>query len=251
MRQYAYLTQFGHPYFKKAFIFSVSLHLVMFTLTVLLPLIPMFKGKKGAVKYSETIRVDLVELPDHVIHKINRRLISTRDAIKRLRKKTNRMTYKASLKYKTKQAVKRRQQKMAIANLKKMEVIEEKEIEVKKEVERKGNVKSEGAPAPLSAEGSEALDAYRTVIIERIKLRWALPSFLRRQRTLRGEIIVFLSPDGTVIRKQIVSSGNREFDEYMNQSLDEALPFPEVPKESRKDLRYDGVSITFLSGELR
>jgi len=250
MRQYAYLSQFGHPYFKKSFVYSLILHFSILALAYFLPMLPVLKGKKGAVTYSATIQVDIVELPDKLIRKVNRKLISARSAINRLRRESD-FAYKKSLGRETKRVIQRTKEQSAIERLKNLQKVEEEDVKEKKETERKGNVEAKGATPTSLAKAGKMLDAYRSLLLERIKLRWALPSYLRRQKHLTGELVIFISEDGSVIRQSVKSSGNFEFDDYMNRALQEALPFPKVPKEHRKDLRYDGVSIRFLSGELR
>ena len=236
-------------YFRKALFFSFSFHVVLILLAFLLPFIPFFKGKKDSSTYSSAVRVDLVELPDKLLHDINREIISTQDAIRNLKKEIG--YDKDALQFKTKEHLKEKEVRAAIDRIKELQTKEHKKEEEKKESLRKGNVVSAGVLAPLDEPGAKQLDVYRGMLIERIKLRWALPSYLRKQTTLLGEVIVFLNEEGFVVRREIVSSGNHEFDEYMNRALEEAQPFPPVPREAQKDLRYDGLSITFLAGELK
>ena len=250
MRQYAYLSQFGHPYFKKAIVWSIGFHIVVLGLTIIFPMIPWLKGMRSA-KYSTAVRVDLVELPSEALHKVDQNLISTRDAIRSLKKQAKETFHDPdALKFSTKKAIREQRQKSAIEQLKSLRGQEKKELQTKVETLRRGNIKSEGADVS-SAPSEQVLDSYRSLIYERVKLRWSLPSYLRSQKRLSGEIIIFLNPDGTILRTQIVSSGNREYDEYMNRAVEESLPLPEVPKELSRIMRYDGMSLMFHPGDLK
>lgn len=250
MRPYAHLSQsenpFHHPYYKKAFLFSMVLHLILLGSSIVLPMISLLRGK-GVVTYSSTIRVDLIELPDQMISKMDQSILSTRDAIRELRKEAKMVPYKETLKFKAKNILLRERQKLALEELRGKEA---KQIAEKREAQRKGNVISEGVIGEVTP-GKKELEAYRSLLMEIIKLRWALPTYLKNQTNLIGEVILFLNADGTILRKQMSVSGNQEYDEYMLRSLEEALPFPEVPSELRKDVRYDGVSIVFRPGEIK
>ena len=250
MKQYAYLGQFSQPYFKKALTTSLILHASLFVIAVIAPLLPLLQGK-GDLTYTSTIRVDIVDLPDQRLTEIEKDIVSTQDAIKSLKKDID-TSYqdKDALKFKTSKKLKK-EASQAIERLKALKTLDGSQQKQKKEILRKSNIATSGAESTSAQEEGIPLDAYRSIISERVKLRWALPSYLRRQEKLSGKVIVFLSPDGTVLRKQIVSSGNPEFDDFMNRALEEALPFPLVPAEVQKDLRYDGMAITFFAKELR
>ena len=250
MKQYAYLGQLSHPYFKKALTTSLILHGSLFVVAIVAPLLPLLQGK-GALTYTSTIRVDIVDLPDQRLYEIEKDIMSTQDSIKSLKKEID-TSYqdKDAMKFKASKKLKK-EASQAVERLKALKSLEESQHKQKKEILRKGNIKTSGVESTAAQEEGIPLDAYRSIISERVKLRWALPSYLRRQEKLSGKLIVYLSPDGTVLRKQIMSSGNPEFDDFMNRALEEALPFPSVPSEVQKDLRYDGMAITFFSKELR
>ncbi len=238
--------------FKRAVVLSVFLHLALYICSIYLPLIPFLKGKRGELRYTPTVRVDLVALPDkpyREMKEMNEEIQKAQDAIREIKEKKGALQEKEGMKLREKRELKR-EAKSAIERLKALQALEKRLRERKKEVELKGNIVTAGASLPSSGK-ENVLDEYRSVVSEKIKLRWALPSYLRRERQLSGEIIVFLNPDGSVIRREIVSSGVQEFDGYMNQALEEALPFPSVPEALRRELRYDGISITFVAGELK
>ncbi|HBQ21633.1 MAG: hypothetical protein A2Z91_02665 [Deltaproteobacteria bacterium GWA2_38_16] len=253
MKQYAYLSTARYPYFKNAFLLSLVLHTLLFTFAAVAPLIPILKGKKG-LTYTSTVRVDIVELPDQLMSEVNKNILSTQDAIRSLKKEAQSgYQDKDALQFKTKKQIAKLKEEAtsAIARLKALQNLGQKQETEQKEVLRKGNVVTEGADVPPSDQEGIPLDAYRSMVTEKVKLRWALPSYLRKLENLSGELIIFLDSDGMIVRKQIVSSGNPEFDDYMNKSLEEALPFPSVPQEVQKDVRYDGISITFYARELK
>lgn len=242
--------------FKRAVVISVFLHLALYICSIYLPLIPFLRGKRGELKYTPTVRVDLVALPDkpyREMKEMNEEIQKAQDAIREIKEKKGELTLqeKEGMKFSKKIELKR-EAKSAIERLKALQALEKRLRARKKEVELKGNVVTPGASLPSSGK-ENVLDEYRSVVSEKIKLRWALPSYLRkgRERELSGEIIIFLNPDGSIIRREIISSGVQEFDGYMNQALEEALPFPSVPEALRRELRYDGVSITFVAGELK
>jgi len=241
MRQYATLSQFGQPYFKKGFVVSVIFHGVLLSLAFILPRMSIFKGKQAHSLYSAAVRVDLVDLPETLLRDLHKNMLTTEDAIRSLRRKMQSLTL-----------LKRQSgAKAAIEKLKALRQNQEKQQVAKQKTSFSGNIQSEGVSTPETQSGAKPLDAYRGLLLEKVKLRWALPSYLRKQDHLSGEVILFLNADGSVFRMQIVSSGNRDFDEYMNRTLQETFPFPDVPKEAQKDLRYDGLSITFMAGELK
>ena len=112
---------------------------------------------------------------------------------------------------------------------------------------RKGNVQTPGASIPSAApETGELLDAYGSEVREKIKLRWALPFYLRQKEDLSGKLTIYLDLDGYLIRKEIVSSGNKDFDDFMNRALEESLPFVKVVLslpyllQTAQDLLKDG-----------
>ena len=85
MKQYAYLGQLSHPYFKKALTTSLILHGSLFVVAIVAPLLPLLQGK-GALTYTSTIRVDIVDLPDQRLYEIEKDIMSTQDSIKSLKK---------------------------------------------------------------------------------------------------------------------------------------------------------------------
>lgn len=212
----------------------------------MLPLIPFLKGKRGEIRYTPTIRVDLVALPDtpyREMKQISEEIRKAQDAVQEIKEQKDEFKWRNRIKLK-------RGAKSAIERLRALQALEKRLETAKQESERKGNVIAAGASLPATA-SEKVLDEYRSQVIEKIKLRWALPPYLRKQSDLSGEIILFLNLDGGVIRREIVTSGVQEFDSYMNQALEEALPFPSVPEALRRVVRYDGISVTFVSGELK
>ncbi len=245
---------FEDALFKRAVVISVFLHLALYICSIYLPSIPFLKGKRGELRYTPTVRVDLVSLPDkpyREMKEMDEEIQKTQDAIREIKEKRGELTVQEKEGMKLREKIElKREAKSAIERLKALQALEKRLHARKKEVERKGNVVTPGASLPSSGK-ENVLDEYRSVVHEKIKLRWALPSYLRRERQLSGEVIIFLNPEGGIIRKEIVSSGVQEFDSYMNQALEEALPFPAVPEALQRELRYDGVSITFVAGELK
>lgn len=240
--------------FKRAVVISVFFHLALYICSIYLPSIPFLKGKRGELKYTPTVRVDLVALPDkpyREMKEMDEVIQKTGDAIQEIKKQRAELTLQEKKGAKLGKGIPlKKETTSAIERLRALQNLEKRLRLVKKDAERKGNRVTPGASLPSSGK-ENVLDEYRSVVVEKIKLRWSLPSYLRKQEALSGEMIIFLNPDGGVIRKEIVSSGVQEFDGYMNQALEEALPFPAVPEALRRELRYDGVSITFVAGELR
>jgi hypothetical protein len=253
MKQYARLASFGNDYFNQSIIVSLILHALIAGIAVFAPMIPILKGKSSALKFHSTVRVDIIELPDEVLSQLDQPIVSTQDAIKALKNKAQSAYVDSNaLQFKTKNAVKKLQMqaRSAVDRLKALEALSALKQTRKKEVEKKGNVVTEGAQTPSSHQEGESLDAYSSMIHDKVKLRWALPFYLRQQEDLSGELIIFLDSNGAMLRKQIISSGNVDFDDFMNRTLDEALPFKEVPEKLRKDIRYDGIAIKFYAKEL-
>lgn len=242
------------PFFRRAIVISVFLHLILYIGSITLPLIPFLKGRRGEIRYTPTIRVDLVALPDtpyREMKQISEEIRKAQDAIQEIKKPKGELVLQQKDELKWQNRIKlKRGAKSAIERLRALQALEKRLETAKKESERKGNVIAAGASLPATASG-KVLDEYRSQVIEKIKLRWALPPYLRKQSDLSGEIILFLNPDGRVIRREIVTSGVQEFDSYMNQALEEALPFPSVPEALQRAVRYDGISVTFVAGELK
>lgn len=246
--------ELADPFFRRAIVISVFLHLVLYIGSIYFPLIPFLKGKRGEVRYAPTIRVDLVALPDkpyREMKEMSEEIRKAQDAIQEIKKQKGELTLQQKDELKWQQSIKlKREARSAIERLRALQAIEKRLKSAKKESERKGNVVTAGASLPSMA-SEKVLDEYRSQVVEKIKLRWALPPYLRKQSELSGEIVLFLNPDGGIIRREIVTSGVQEFDSYMNQALEEALPFPSVPEELRRAVRYDGISVTFVAGELK
>jgi valyl-tRNA synthetase len=235
MRQ---LRSFEDALFKRAVVISVFLHLALYGFSIYLPSIPFLRGKRGELRYTPTVRVDLVALPDkpyREMKEMDQEIQKTEDAIREIKEKRGELTLQKKEGMKLREKIElKKEAKSAIERLKALQALEKRLRERKKEVERKGNIVTPGASLPSSGK-ENVLDEYRSVVVEKIKLRWALPSYLRREQQLSGEVIIFLNPEGGIIRKEIVSSGVQEFDSYMNQALEEALPFPAVPEALRRE----------------
>lgn len=253
MKQYAYLSGFSYPYFKKALVVSLSLHISILLLIIIAPFLPFLSARKNVHPYSTTIRVDLVGLPEKVIPEVDKNIVSTQEAIKELVKKTEAAHEDSQAhRFRTKKEKEnlKKDQAAALARLKALRDLEQKQRKGKKEVLKKGNVLTSGVDLP--APGQEVgISEYEIQVQERIKLRWALPSYLRKQEQLIGKLVIFLDREGAIIRKNIISSGSSEFDAFMNKALEEALPFPPPPRDLMRDVRYDGIEIAFTAGELK
>ncbi|MBI4041803.1 MAG: TonB C-terminal domain-containing protein [Deltaproteobacteria bacterium] len=240
-------------YFRKALFYSLGLHIGMVVLAGVAPYLPWLKANQSAMSYMTTLRVDIVDLPREVIHKVDTQLAQTRTELQKVQKKID-QAYEdpTALKFKTKEAIKQiKATQAAIDRVKALQALEQQQLKSKIDTLKRGNIKTPGTSFPSTQDSGELMHAYQSEIEEKIKLRWALPFYLRNQKTLSGSLVLYLDADGTILRRKPVPSGNIDFDQYMNKAVDEALPFSPVPSEIQRDLRYDGIKLDFLARELQ
>ena len=227
--------------------FSVLFHVGMGLLSFMLFSFSWFQSQRQALTYATTVKVSLVDLPDQLVQK----KINPSIPIENVRLKPQKMKIvpENTLKFLTRKKIVETQQKIALERLKTEKRASEKAEAL--EALKRGNKISMGAERAENTSSKLFLDAYRSEIKGRLSPRWELPVYLLKQYHLIGRITLFLDEEGRIIRKKIQSSGDRDFDYYMNRTIEQALPFGPVPKEIAKDLRYDGLTVLFKPKEIQ
>ena len=111
-----------------------------------------------------------------------------------------------------------------------------------------GNKLSKGLAAFGETDGPElqgALVDYGTVVIEKIKPFWRLPTYLL-EKNLKCAITVFIDEKGNLLKTQInESSGTPEYDQRAVAALLEAAPFEAVPADISAGVRRGALVIGF------
>lgn len=107
----------------------------------------------------------------------------------------------------------------------------------------KGNMISQGTDLV----GIEKLqhEEYRGVLDRHIKQNWVLPEWIGKKK-LRAQALVRIDEGGRVISKQIIkSSGSRDFDDSVLETIDRSSPMPSPPEKFISLVRGEGILIEF------
>lgn len=157
------------------------------------------------------------------------------------------------------------QQKAALNRLKSMEALEKIERDLEREraeaerkrleavaaatraqagaVRIKGNQISPGT----SLTGIDRLEheSYRNDLDRHIKKFWSLPEWLARKK-FRAKVLVKIDDKGRLLQKRMIeSSGDREFDDSVVATLDQAAPLPPPPEKFIAKVAVEGILIEF------
>ncbi|MBX3041280.1 MAG: TonB family protein [Bdellovibrionaceae bacterium] len=156
-------------------------------------------------------------------------------------------------------------QKSAIDRLKRLQALEKLENDLEKESaqnEKKrleamaaasraqaGEIKLKGNQVAAGSEltGIDKLqhDEYRGVLDRHIKPFWQLPEWLaRKQYTAR--VLIRIDAQGRLISKQLLkASGNRDFDDSVLLTIDQATPLPVPPEKFLSKVAVEGIILEF------
>ena len=236
----------GDFYLKKALVISFIFHIGVVTVALFSPSLSWFQAKNEILLYSTTLKVDIIDLPEEMIQKVVEKYRPIEKSISVFKIKK---TQEDSLKFLTKRKILQEKSKEAIERLKTHDRISKQKKAI--DILKKGNKVSAGATQPTESNGKLFLDAYRSELKEKLSKNWKLPIYLLKQTDLIGKMTFYIDEQGHIIRKKISSSGDRDFDYYMNRAVEQTLPFNHTPAEIEKDLRYDGVTIYFIPKEVR
>jgi TonB family protein len=101
-----------------------------------------------------------------------------------------------------------------------------------------GNIQSEGNST--TGDVAKSADIYAGKVRAHLQRFWNVPEYMKAG-TLRGTVIVRLSPDGRLLKKELGrKSGNAEYDEALLRMVEAADPFPPPPEELRRWIMEDG-----------
>ncbi len=246
-----------------------------------------------SIDISQAIRVDMIGLPDKIIEntpttpEVNKKPtdeIKPAEPIKPIEEKvsapepqpelkTEKLPEKAppakpiekdtiKLEKEKKNLVKN--QKDAIAKLKKLSAIEKIKEELEAEKTQKAleqaqalKLKNEKATAQLikgrviskgtALTGLDKIQSndYLAKIDSLIKAQWQLPQWLVG-KPFKAKILLKLDSTGAIIYNKIYqSSGQNTYDQYCISAIEKAGPFPEVPHKLTEVFKEDGLLIGF------
>jgi len=232
--------------FKKAFFNSIVIHLILF----LLIFIPSVFLPKNPLILQSSVRVDLVGLPDFTKKEING--INHVEKGEEIKSKQEELLEK--LKKAEKQIIREKTTKQILEELKKEEMaLQKKKIPAKKSTKEaiekikallkiedsiqkkqqgllnKGNVLSSGSGL-IGTQGSIS-NEYADAMKAKLNSNWNLPVWLSRQK-LSAQVVIFLDKQGNVTGTVFTkSSGNKQYDEYVLQTIHASEPFGPPPRE--------------------
>ncbi|NUM88131.1 MAG: TonB C-terminal domain-containing protein [Bdellovibrionales bacterium] len=119
-----------------------------------------------------------------------------------------------------------------------------KELEQKFRNPIRGNQLNQGTSADGVLEATK--NAYAGHVASKIRGWWALPTYLQSQGQLRAAVVVYIAPDGKLIRYEFrQNSGNDTFDDYVKRAVLQAAPFAPPPADMARDLRSGGIMVRF------
>lgn len=220
--------------FKKILLKSLLAHLALF---IIIALWGVFHSPKP-LEYIPSIQVDLIGLPDLKKSELEqasplnpsssskpKNPISTKTSPKpQPINKTSEVEW--GLKKKNKKNLQE-----AINRIKALEAMEQEVNASGKKIkmQAKGNKISKGTSL-TGEEGSEE-NFYIGKMVDRLREHWNLPIWLSRQK-LDAKVLVLFDRYGYVKSAQLVkSSGNKQFDDLVLQTIQSAQPFGPPPEE--------------------
>ncbi|HRO66499.1 MAG TPA: cell envelope integrity protein TolA [Pseudobdellovibrionaceae bacterium] len=156
-------------------------------------------------------------------------------------------------------------QKSAIDRLKRLQALEKIENDLEKESAQNEKKRLEAMAAASRAQAGEIKlkgnqiaagteltgidklqhDEYRGVLDRHIKPFWQLPEWLaRKQYTAR--VLIRIDARGRLISKQLLkASGNRDFDDSVLLTIDQAAPLPVPPEKFLSKVAVEGIILEF------
>lgn len=248
---------------KRAFIFSLVLHLFLFIFLLTFStdqgaalLRMLIGGKKSEVSAQSFIQVDVVGLPDELINqKVNPLLPEVSEpSSKAVEKSTPKAAEKSDImeeakssKEKQKKELERKKAEDKALQLAKQEAEREQALKglqnkmgKKGRGKIKGNMLSEGTAS--SGMIGTAKDKYVGVLTESIKQQFNVFSW-QQKKDLVAEVQLSLLPNGRVRWRKITKpSRDVMYDSAVLQAIDDAQPFP-VPED--KGLLQEEITINF------
>lgn len=132
----------------------------------------------------------------------------------------------------------------ALAKIRALEKLRDKDDEADDAVVIKGNQVSKGSS--LSGDAREsAQSGYYDLVRETLVEFWALPAWLIR-KNLAAQVVIRIDPAGSILSSKFLkTSGNPQFDEAILATLRDAQPLPRPPKELLQSMADDGIIVGF------
>lgn len=108
----------------------------------------------------------------------------------------------------------------------------------------RGNQLNQGTSADGVLEATK--NAYAGHVANKIRAGWALPTYMQNQSQLRAAVVVYIAPDGKLIRYEFrQNSGNDTFDDYVKRAIMQSTPYAPPPSDMARDLRASGILVRF------
>jgi protein TonB len=248
--------------FRKGLRTSIGAHSAL----IIFAIIAGFTLSRQPAKFTQSIRVDLVALPDlkkkdmakitpDDLQDLSEKLSEASKSAKKTLENTKREAAKPksepepepdAMAMKKKQAKPNTNKDALKSAIDRIRALEEIESEVKKpkttqKVAAKGNQISKGAGATGEVATGD-LNAYISKMQVKLRDNWNLPVWLAKQTQLKALVVVFLDRKGFVTNAVLSrSSGDKQFDEYALKTVRISQPFGPPPSE----LIEDGATLAF------
>lgn len=225
--------------FPKMFLYSLGGHLgLVFIFTVKALVFP-----SEDIIFQDSIRVDIVDLPEKRKSKIIEKRANQKKKTKPLRKKTEKMVFKKKSNSKKNLDKKRRR---ALDRIRASQAIDR--IRDEQEVEKetiKGNVLKAGTGDALAPLHQRKFDNYIGILNRHVKEKWRLPQWLA-EANLTAQAIIKIDEKGYITKKKIFkSSGNRQYDDFVLAAIEKSSPLPQPPELFLDLVRIDGIRLGF------
>lgn len=211
---------------------SLAVHSTLAVLIIILG----YLSVKEPIKYTPSIKVDLVALPDIKKSELDKMKMDQFEEPKeeskapkvKSQKESAPKKEEADFSLKKEKLSKKDSLKQAIDRIKALEAIEN-EVKAKSKPQLKGNILSKGNS--LSGDTAQDMNAYIGKLQNKLRENWNLPIWLTRQN-FNAKAVIFLSKTGTVTNTIIAqSSGNQQFDDYGIKTIRQSQPFGPPPPE--------------------
>lgn len=193
------------------------------------------------IQYIPTLRVDIVGLPEI----LKKDLPGMSDDVSKGKEadKSEMDTPSDDLSPKGKKAVRQKKMNTALAKIKALQKISQS-LKNKPPALIKGNIVSDGTS--LSGEARESAEPnYFDKVLEQVKMNWTLPVWLARQN-LSAQILIFIDSNGRIQgMKYVKKSGNQQFDDEVDRTLNSSQPFPPPPAQIAGSTLRNGILLGF------
>ena len=96
-----------------------------------------------------------------------------------------------------------------------------------------GSSESTNARSGDNTSGAEKL--YQAAIYKRLQQFWALPEFKKWDPSLTAVVVITINTEGTITNQYFETrSGDKVFDQFVEKTLRDAAPLPQIPAALRK-----------------